>query len=50
MDRDILQWEYFGCHPCMNTSTIRMRVGDLLEKFLPAVGHAPRYVDLKGTD
>ena len=50
MDRDILQGEYFGCHPCMNTSSIRMRVVDLLEKFLPAVGHAPLYVELKGEE
>lgn len=50
MDRDILRGEYFGCHPCMNTSSIRMRFEDLLEKFLPAVGHVPRYVELKGAD
>lgn len=48
MDRDILQGEYFGCHPCMNTSSIRMRMKDLLEKFLPAVGHEPIYVELEG--
>lgn len=48
MDRDILQGEYFGCHPCMNTSSIRMRMEDLLEKFLPAVEHEPIYVELDG--
>lgn len=48
MDRDILQGEYFGCHPCMNTSSIRLRMRDLLDKFLPAVGHAPVYVELAG--
>lgn len=48
IDRDILQGEYFGCHPCMNTSSIRLRLRDLLEVFLPAVGHEPRYVELKG--
>lgn len=48
MDREILQGEYFGCHPCMNTSSIRMRMKDLLEKFLPAVGHEPIYVELSG--
>ena len=50
MDQDILQGEYFGCHPCMNTSSIRLRIEDLLEKFLPAVGHAPVYVELKGEE
>lgn len=48
MDRDILRGEYFGCHPCMNTSSIRLRMADLLERFLPAVGHAPVYVELRG--
>lgn len=46
IDRDVLQGEYLGCHPCMNTSSIRLRMADLLEKFLPAVGHVPVYVDL----
>lgn len=46
IDRDILQGEYFGCHPCVNTSSIRLRIKDLLDKFLPAVGHAPMYVEL----
>lgn len=48
MDRDILNGEYFGCHPCMNTSSIRVRMQDLLEIFLPAVGHEPMYVELMG--
>lgn len=46
IDRDILEGEYFGCHPCMNTSSIRLRMKDLLEVFLPAVGHEPLYVEL----
>ncbi len=48
IDRDILQEEYLGCHPCMNTSSLRLRMKDLLETFLPAVGHEPLYVELKG--
>lgn len=50
IDRDILQGEYFGCHPCMNTSSIRLRMRDLLKKFLPAVGHEPLYVELRGVE
>ncbi len=46
IDRDVLQGEYFGCHPCMNTSSIRLRMEDLMKKILPAVGHAPIYVEL----
>lgn len=48
IDRDILNGEWFGCHPCMNTSSIRLRLADLLEKFLPAVRHDPVFVELQG--
>lgn len=40
IDRDILVSEWVGCHPCINTSSLRLRVRDLTEVFLPAVGHA----------
>ena len=46
MDRDLLQKEYLGCHPCINTSSIKLTTKDLLEKFLPAVHHEVIYVDL----
>ena len=39
IDEDILAGEYFGCHPCINTTSMRLKVKDLLEKFLPAVEH-----------
>lgn len=48
IDRDVLKGECFGCHPCVNTSSIRIRISDLLEKFLPAVGHEPILVNLMG--
>ena len=48
VDRDILKGEQLGCHPCMNTSSIRLGISDLLEKFLPAVQHEPMFVDLAG--
>lgn len=46
MDREILEGERLGCHPCVNTSSIRLALPDLLEKFLPAVHHAPLLVEL----
>ena len=39
IDEEVLTEEYFGCHPCVNTSSIRLRTEDLLEKVLPAVDH-----------
>ena len=39
IDRDVLIPEYIGCHPCINTSSLKIRTDDLLKKFLPAVDH-----------
>ena len=46
VDRDLLKEEYFGCHPCINTSSLRLKTADVLEKLLPAMGHEPTFVDL----
>lgn len=37
IDRDVLSEEYFGCHPCRNTTSLRLSVKDLKEKLLPAL-------------
>ena len=50
IDKDVLKGEWFGCHPCMNTSSIRMQLKDLLERFLPAVHHDTVFVELAGED
>ena len=41
IDQDVLQGEWIGCHPCVNTSSLRIRTADLLGKILPATGHSP---------
>lgn len=46
IDKDVLESEYVGCHPCMNTSSLRMRVEALTEKILPALHHEPIIVRL----
>ena len=46
IDEDVLKGEYFGCHPCINTSSLRIRIQDLMEKIIPAMGHTPRMVSL----
>ena len=46
MDEDVLKGEFIGCHPCINTSSLRLRTADLMEKILPAVHHEPRIVTL----
>lgn len=40
MDKDLVQDEYVGCHPCINTSSLRLKMDDLLHVF--ASGDAPR--------
>lgn len=47
IDADILQGEFFGCHPCINTSSLRLRTEDLMQKLLPAMHHEPRMVTLE---
>ena len=39
IDEDVLDGDYIGCHPCINTSSIRFKVNDLIEKVIPAMGH-----------
>ena len=46
IDEDVSALEDFGCHPCINTSSLRMKTKDVLEKFLPAVHHGAIFVKL----
>lgn len=46
MDEDVLKKEYFGCHPCVNTSSLRFKTSDLMEKVIPAMKHEPTMVKL----
>lgn len=46
IDSDVLKDEYFGCHPCINTTSMKLKTSDIIEKFLPSVHHEPTIVDL----
>jgi Ala-tRNA(Pro) deacylase len=48
LDADLRGSTWFGCHPCINTSSLKLRTADLLDVFLPAVHHAPTEVHLTG--
>lgn len=39
IDEDVLGEEYFGCHPCINTSSLKLKTADIIEKFLPYTEH-----------
>lgn len=48
IDEDLLQKEWLGCHPCVNTSSLRLKTADVIEIFLPAVHHTYQTVRLIG--
>lgn len=48
VDEDILKDEYLGCHPCVNTSSLKLKTKDVFDKFLKAVNHTATTVVLKG--
>lgn len=50
IDREIAEEEFIGCHPCVNTASIKIKTKDLLEKFLPYTGHDYRLVKLGGEE
>lgn len=47
IDRDVVEGrEFIGCHPCINTSSLRIRTADILDRFLPYIHHGYTLVDL----
>lgn len=46
MDKDLLQDEYLGCHPCINTSSLRIKIKDVFEKIIPSLHHEPIFVEV----
>ena len=50
VDEDVLKGEYLGCHPCINTSSLRLKTKDIFEVFTKAVHHDYIVVKLTGED
>ena len=48
VDEDVLKQEYMGCHPCVNTSSLKMKTSDAFGPFLKAVHHDMTVVHLTG--
>ncbi|MGB8453953.1 MAG: prolyl-tRNA synthetase associated domain-containing protein [Anaerocolumna sp.] len=46
IDREVLSQEAVGCHPCINTCSLKIKISDLLDKFLPFIKHTPVIVEL----
>jgi len=50
IDEDVLEGEFLGCHPCVCTSSLKLRTQDVISMFLPATGHSFQTVHLTGED
>lgn len=50
VDEEVLQAEYFGCHPCVNTSSLRLKTEDVFGKVLEHLGHEMVKVQLVGEE
>ncbi len=50
IDEDVLKGDYIGCHPCVCTSSLRIRTDDVIAIFLPATAHSYRTVILNGEE
>ena len=46
IDKDVIKPDFVGCHPCINTSSLKIKTSDILEKYLPSTGHTPIFVEL----
>ena len=48
VDEDVLKEEWLGCHPCINTTSLRIRTADAFGPLLKAMNHEMRTVTLVG--
>ena len=48
IDEDLLKEEYIGCHPCVNTASLKIKTGEIITTFLKAVDHGYQTVKLIG--
>ena len=50
VDEDVLKGEYIGCHPCVNTSSLKLRTEDVFGKLLKEMNHDITVVKLVGEE
>ena len=48
IDEEVLKDEYIGCHPCINTSSLKISKADMIEKIIPAMKHEITVIKLEG--
>ena len=47
IEKNVFKEEFFGCHPCVNSATVRFKTEDLKNKVLPALNREYTIVDLE---
>ena len=45
IDKDVIQADFIRCHPCENTSTLKISTEDFLNKIIPALGKEAKIID-----
>ena len=50
VDEDLLKEEWIGCHPCVNTSSIRVKTKDMFDTVMKAMYHEMTVVKLTGEE
>jgi len=50
IDQSVADGKAICCHPCINTSTVRFSMAELLGRVLPELRHEPVFVDLPDSE
>ena len=45
IDRDVIKADFIRCHPCENTSTLKISTTDFLNRIIPALGKEAKIID-----
>ena len=46
IDDEVAKNDWFGCNPGVNTSHLKIKTNDLIDKFLPYINHKPTIISL----
>ena len=50
VDEDVLKGEFLGCHPCVNTSSLKLKTSDVFGMLLEKMHHDMTIVKLVGVE
>ena len=48
VDKDVLDGKFVGCHPCVNTTSLKLKKEDIFGPLLEAMHHSMLVVELRG--